>query len=123
MFTFPGAAEPFLTTETFRDSPAGRAFYDSWRRTLSGVSGESLAAVATGLLQFDVTAQLPTVRVPVLVVAGEHDHLAPPAMVRSVADLVPGSRFEVVADAGHLVNLERPHVFNTTLSDLLATPC
>ena len=144
MLTFPGAAEiigswnelwrsengpvrrldntwPLLTTERFRDSAAGRAFYDSWRRTLSGVSGESLAAVATGLLQFDVTAELPSAHTPVVVVAGEFDRLAPPDMVRSVADLIPGSRLEVVADSGHLVNLERPDVFNTILSDLLAT--
>lgn len=112
------AVWPFLTTEPFRDSPPGRAFYDSWRRTLDGVSGESLAAVATGLLKFDVTAQLPSVRTPVFVVAGEHDGLAPPDMVRTVSDLIPGSRFEIVGEAGHL-NLERPDAFNAILNDLL----
>jgi 3-oxoadipate enol-lactonase len=142
MLTFPGAAEliqswnelwrsengpvrrldstwPFLTTEPFRDSLAGRAFFASWRRTLTDVSGESLAAVATGLLQFDVTGQLPSVRAPVFVVAGEYDRLARPDMVRTVADLVPGSRFEVVGDSGHLVNLERPDAFNDVLAGLL----
>jgi 3-oxoadipate enol-lactonase len=61
------------------------------------------------------------VRRPVLAVAGEHDPLARPAMVRQVADQVSGGRFELVADAGHLVNLERPDRFNELLLGLLDT--
>jgi pimeloyl-ACP methyl ester carboxylesterase len=59
------------------------------------------------------------VRVPVLSVAGEHDPLAAPPMVRQVADRIPGARFEVVPGVQHLVNLERPDHFNRLL-DLLA---
>ena len=62
----------------------------------------------------------PGVRVPVLAVAGQHDRLAPPQMVEQVAASVPGGRLEVVEDAQHLVNLERPDRFNELLLGLLA---
>ena len=51
--TWEGLASP-----AYRDSPAGRAFYASWWRLLGEVSGQGLAAVADGLLSFDVTEAL-----------------------------------------------------------------
>ena len=111
-----------LASEAYRASPQGQAFYASWWPLLGGVSGQALAAVAAGLLRFDVTAGLAKVAVPVLAVAGEHDPLAGPPMVQEVAAQVPGARFEVIGDVQHLVNLERPDRFNELLLDLLATP-
>ena len=116
----PEATWPTFTSPEYRASPAGRAFSASWRRLLGGVRGESLAAVAAGLLGFDVTDALPAVTVPLLAVAGEDDPLAAPPLVEQVAALVPGARFEVVAGARHLVNLERPDRFNELLLDMLA---
>jgi 3-oxoadipate enol-lactonase len=113
--TWEGLASP-----AYRDSPAGRAFYASWWRLLGEVSGQALAAVADGLLSFDVTEALAGVGVPVLAVAGEHDRLATPEMVEQVAASVPGGRLEVVEGAQHLVNLERPDRFNELLLGLLA---
>lgn len=113
--TWEGLASP-----AYRDSPAGRAFYASWWQLLGEVSGPALAAVADGLLSFDVTEALAGVRVPVLAVAGQHDRLAPPPLVEQVAASVPGARFEVVDNAQHLVNLERPDRFNELLLGLLA---
>jgi 3-oxoadipate enol-lactonase len=111
-----------LASEAYRTSPHGQAFYTSWWNLLGGVSGQSLASVATGLLSFDVTTTLATVRVPVLAVAGEHDRLAVPPMVQQVAAKVPGARVAVIDDVQHLVNQERPDRFNELLLDLLAMP-
>jgi 3-oxoadipate enol-lactonase len=110
----------YLTTLQFRTSPTGKAFCDAWRAVLRSVSGEGLACVATGLLQFDTTAGLASVRVPVLVVGGQHDSLAGPDIIRLTAGLIPGSRAEIVTGAGHLVNLERPDAFNRLLAGFLA---
>jgi 3-oxoadipate enol-lactonase len=111
-----------LASEAYRTSPPGRAFYASWWQLLGKVSGHALASVAAGLLSFDVSVELPKVQVPVLAVAGEHDRLAGPPMVRQVAAQIPGARFEVIGDVQHLVNLERPDRFNELLLELLATP-
>lgn len=58
---------------------------------------------------------------PVMLVTGEHDRLAPPAEIRSVAARIregaPGAevRFEQIADAGHVSNLEQPAAYGRVL--------
>lgn len=62
---------------------------------------------------------------PVLLMTGEHDKLAPPSEIRAVsrrfADAgAPFVRFEVIADAGHVCNLEQPDAVNEHLSQFFA---
>ena len=63
---------------------------------------------------------------PVLMMTGEHDRLAPPAEIRSVAGRIwdaaprPDVRFEVIAGAGHVCNVEAPEAYARPLLDLLA---
>jgi 3-oxoadipate enol-lactonase len=52
------------------------------------------------------------VKVPTLVLVGADDTLTPPAMAREIAERIPGARFEVIADAGHLTNIEKAAEFN-----------
>ncbi len=62
---------------------------------------------------------------PVLLMTGEHDALAPPDEIRAVsrrmlaAQDAPDIRFEVIAGAGHLSNLEAPEAFTAPILDLL----
>jgi pimeloyl-ACP methyl ester carboxylesterase len=62
---------------------------------------------------------------PVLMMTGEYDRLAPPAEIRSVAGRIlaaspqPDVRFEVIPDAGHVCNLEQPAVYNRILLEFL----
>ena len=60
---------------------------------------------------------------PALLMTGEHDKLAPPEEIRSVALRMtqakrpdtaglPNIRFEVLKDAGHMANLEQPKAYN-----------
>ena len=53
-------------------------------------------------------AQLASVRVPVLVVWGESDRVVTPAYGRAVADSFPGARFELIAQCGHMPQVEQP---------------
>ena len=66
---------------------------------------------------------------PVLLVTGEHDRLASPEEIRQVSlnmynaiintERLPDIRFEVISEAGHLCNLEKPDVFNAHLVEFL----
>lgn len=62
---------------------------------------------------------------PVLMMTGEFDRLAPPAEIRGVATRIhasaptPDVRFEVIANAGHVCNVEQPASFNRHLQDFL----
>jgi pimeloyl-ACP methyl ester carboxylesterase len=56
---------------------------------------------------------------PVMFVAGEHDVLCPPHLLRVVHEAVPGSRFEVIKGAGHSAYFEAPEAFNPLLLGFL----
>src|SRR3989442_428944 len=68
----------------------------------------------------DRTDGLAAISVPVLVVVGEGDVIAPPEVAETMAKAIPGAHLEVVPDAGHVANLENPDVFNRALTDFLA---
>lgn len=51
------------------------------------------------------------VRVPTLVLWGASDRLVTPDYGRAYAGLIPGARFELIADAGHHPELEQPERF------------
>jgi len=58
---------------------------------------------------------------PVLLMTGEHDNLAPPAEIRGVSERIYAAsdqsdvEFEIIANAGHMCNLEAPEMFNRHL--------
>ena len=57
-------------------------------------------------------ARLQGMRVPTLVLSGEADLLAPPALMRMLAAHIPTSRFSSLPDVGHAGFWERPQVWN-----------
>ena len=57
-------------------------------------------------------SDLAQMRVPTLLIVGEEDVVMPPAVIEASHRLIPGSRLEVVAGAGHSVYFERPEIFN-----------
>lgn len=58
--------------------------------------------------------------VPTLVLCGEEDRVTPPQLSRELAALVPGSKLETIAGAGHLANLERAAAFNSKVASFIA---
>ncbi len=68
---------------------------------------------------FDFTADLPSVRIPSLVVCGAADPMTPPAENQRLAALIPGARYEEISDARHFANVEQPDTFNRTLTEWL----
>ncbi len=63
---------------------------------------------------------LPGIGCPVLVACGEADALTPPEHAQEIAALVPRSRLEIVAGAGHMLTMEQPARVNALLLDWLA---
>jgi pimeloyl-ACP methyl ester carboxylesterase len=47
--------------------------------------------------------------------------LTPVAEAETMAEAIPGSRLEVIPEAGHLANLEDPEAFNAALRAFLST--
>jgi len=67
----------------------------------------------------DTTDRLPQLRCPTLVIVGAADAGTPPGMGRRIADQVAGARFESIATASHLCNVEQPAVFSRILAGFL----
>ena len=68
---------------------------------------------------YDRTTSLPDIAVPVLLVFGGADSLAAPAVGERMAAEIPDARLVVIPEAGHLVNIEFPDIFNESMLDFL----
>jgi pimeloyl-ACP methyl ester carboxylesterase len=61
-----------------------------------------------GMADPKLRRRLRRVRIPALVVWGESDRVADPEYGRAYAQALPNARFELIAEAGHLPQLEQP---------------
>ena len=61
-----------------------------------------------GILMWSSYLRLPSIQVPTLVVHGESDRLVPPENGRVVAARIPGARFQLIRDAGHILTTDQP---------------
>lgn len=85
-------------------------------------SKEGVAAASRGMAERpDVTARLPLIDAPVLVIGGAEDTLTPPEEMRSFAEKIPNGRFVEIAHAGHLAPLENPDAVNAAMEEFFAT--
>ena len=89
---------------------------------MSQVPASTYRRALEAMLCFDRRANLPLIRVPTLLVAGEHDRNAPPALMKKMADAIPRSTFLEMRGVGHLQNLEAPDEFDGLLLNFLALP-
>lgn len=67
----------------------------------------------------DSTDVLKNASVPVLVVAGEDDQIVEVDLAREMADMIPGARFELIPDAGHMPMVEQPEQLTQALRGFL----
>ena len=96
--------------------PAGRQLAIE---TIAATSARSYRAAVHCLVAFDERANLARIRVPVLCLAGEHDRVAPPAMMERMAARIPGTRYLCLKGVGHLPNVEAPPAFDGAVLDFL----
>jgi 3-oxoadipate enol-lactonase len=68
---------------------------------------------------YDRVADLPNIKVPVLLVYGADDRLTPVKIGERMQRDIPNARLEVIEDAGHLVNIEQPDRFNELVIEFL----
>jgi pimeloyl-ACP methyl ester carboxylesterase len=96
--------------------PAGRAA--AMQAFASTPAGTYRAAVRC-LVNFDERANLTSIRIPVLCLAGEHDRNAPPAMMQRIAAKIPNAHYVCLLGVGHQPNLEAPGLFDAAVLEFL----
>jgi pimeloyl-ACP methyl ester carboxylesterase len=67
----------------------------------------------------DSTPLLGQIHIPALVIHGADDQIIPVREAENTASLIPGAELIVIADAGHLPNLEQTSRFNLALREFI----
>jgi len=107
-------------------TPAFRAAYPEtvgrMARTLGETDPEGYAGCCAAIRDMDLRDRLPSIGAPTLVVSAAEDPATPPEHGRLIQGSIPNARFEVVPDASHIANVERPEkITNLILDHLEAT--
>ena len=71
------------------------------------------------LTTFDRRAQLPAITLPVLLVAGSEDRVAPANVMQRMAQRIQGADFVLLEGCGHLGPMDQPEPFNEALRGFL----
>jgi 3-oxoadipate enol-lactonase len=100
-------------TDAFKPRNPGR--WNQIHATIAGTTPAGYLGCAAAILDFDFAPRLPSLKIPTLVVCGANDEGTPPAGNKRIAELIPGGRYEEIADARHFPNVEHPEAFNSIL--------
>jgi 3-oxoadipate enol-lactonase len=86
------------------------------RRVVKNTSPAAIAAAQRGMAaRPDVTALLPTIEVPTLVLVGDADAISPPAEMQAIAAAIPDADFVVIPNSGHMTTMENSADVNHAL--------
>lgn len=106
-----------FTLDFFRTRQDELAEFETAMRYMDQPLHAYLAQLAV-IQAHDTTAELSSLAMPTLVLAGEEDILIPTALSRDLHELIPGSRW-ATTPGGHGCMWEHPDPFNTTFIDFL----
>lgn len=112
-----GFLKAVFAPQTFQSNPTAIETVRKMMEANSplGICGTLLALAA----RTDTTASLSAIKVPTLILVGEHDTLTPVLASQAMHEKVAGSELVVIPNAAHMSNIENPEVFNTALLKFL----
>lgn len=82
---------------------------------MGSITPAAYKAALGALVRFEQRATLPTISVPTLCIAGEHDRTAAPSVVQRMADKIPNAQCLCLPGVGHLLPFEQAHTFADTV--------
>ena len=91
------------------------------RDTWSAGLRETLAS-ARYAIEDRIEAKLPALHMPVLVVSGAHDSLAPSRWATELAGLLPYGQLHILAGGGHALNYSAPDQLLALMAPFLNQP-
>ncbi|MEM7742418.1 MAG: 3-oxoadipate enol-lactonase [Pseudomonadota bacterium] len=103
-------------TKPFRTQDPG---FPIWRNMLVRTTVGGYAGTCRAIRDTDLQESTSRLRLPCLGICGDQDGSTPPDLVRETTALIPGSRFEVVRDAGHIPCVEQPDATTALITAFL----
>lgn len=107
----------WFTEATRKERPA---VADRARKMIMDTSADGYIACTAALKQLDYLRRLGSLSKPVLYIAGEVDSGAPAEVMREMAAATPGARFEIIAGAAHIANMEKPAEYDRLVLGFLS---
>ncbi|RPJ59474.1 MAG: alpha/beta fold hydrolase, partial [Acidobacteria bacterium] len=97
----PAFRDLFASLYAPEATPEQVAWFSDLQR--ASTSPENAARLLTAFSEIDVTALMPSVRTPTLVIHADGDLVVPPAEGRLLASLIPGARFVMLESRNHVL--------------------
>lgn len=91
----------------------------AWRNMLTRTPMAGYIGCSTAIAGSDFTESTATLKLPTMLIAGREDGATPPDLMRGTADLIAGSRFELIENAGHLPCVEQPEEYARLLGEFI----
>jgi 2-hydroxy-6-oxonona-2,4-dienedioate hydrolase len=91
------------------------------RDTWSAGLRETLSSARYAIVD-RIEAKLPALSMPVLLVSGSHDPLAPPRWAAELAGLLPHGQLQILAGGGHALNYSAPDQLLEIVAPFLSQP-
>ena len=87
---------------------------------MAGIDPAAYRIGAEAVWLADQRDRVSAIDVPTLILVGEEDAITPPALSEELHRLIPNSRLQRIAKAGHLANAEQPQPFNLAIESFLS---
>ncbi|HEV2288761.1 MAG TPA: proline iminopeptidase-family hydrolase [Candidatus Acidoferrales bacterium] len=85
-------------------------------REMWGSDGEFV--IDGNLKSVEYVDALPTIKVPTLIIAGDHDE-CDPSLSKEMHEKIPGSRLLILPKSGHMTFVDQPDLFNGAVNSFL----
>jgi pimeloyl-ACP methyl ester carboxylesterase len=103
------------------------SFSSNASNRLRGLAGQRMAETRASVLHgdlsacqdFDETGRLSELNKPALVICGIDDRMMPPRYSQYLAEQIPGAELQLISDAGHMVQLEKPQLVANAILNFL----
>lgn len=89
--------------------------YHGYRNMLTRQPVTGYAGTCAAIRDADYTEAAKQISVPTICVVGDQDGSTSPDLVLSTAKLIPGARYEVIKNAGHIPCVEQPEALTAVL--------
>ena len=90
-----------------------------WRNMLVRQPDAGYMGCSAAISGTDFYTPTSGLRLPTLGIAGSEDGSTPPDLVRETVELIPGSKFQLMRNAGHLPCVEQPADYAKHLTDFM----
>ncbi len=118
-FAVESISSTLLAQKTVNEKPA---VVESVGEMVLQTDPRGAAAAQRGMaIRRDYSSDLPNIDVPTLIVAGREDGVRKPEDADFINRGIRNSQLEVIDDAGHLMNMEQPEIFNDVLLRFLGS--